>query len=429
MAFVKIPAGQGYAYFQEGAQGLEAISNPQTLRGLASGSIQATEQPTIAGGANRFSAIPQQTTRTLDGFQSTPPAVAPARSLGTVGDFQGGTQSPQQPPLSERLMNMLLEAQRIGTSKFKTASLNLQEQQADRVFQTSPGLIGASPSQQAQVRNASVSAIQPSINAADQLGQTFGEQLQGFGDQVKTVQSYLKQESDRQNQEREQAQNDIYNAITAFGPRFNEVVGKDVLKLAGWTNEAVTAAKEKLTSQELFKQRGEGFTLGEGEVRYADDGSVLAKGPPKTFAPKEGGGSAGGVASNRGARIIDAVDELLPKVSINTVGLQGYLKAHIPGTDAFDFASDLDTLKANIAFNELQEMRDASKTGGALGSIAVQELNLLEATLGSLNQGQSPENFIKNLNKIKTSVQNWERAMQQTSGGAGSQNTDPLEIR
>jgi hypothetical protein len=86
-------------------------------------------------------------------------------------------------------------------------------------------------------------------------------------------------------------------------------------------------------------------------------------------------------------------------------------------TDAYrNFKTELDTLKANIAFGELTAMREASKTGGALGSIAVQELELLESTLGGLNMTQSAENFNAQLSKVKNSIIRWQNAVNQSGG-------------
>ncbi|HBY54585.1 MAG TPA: hypothetical protein DEH15_19380 [Marinilabiliales bacterium] len=60
-------------------------------------------------------------------------------------------------------------------------------------------------------------------------------------------------------------------------------------------------------------------------------------------------------------------------------------------------------------------MRDASKTGGALGQIAVQELNFLQSVLGSLAIGQSTEQLKQNLAEIKQSVERWNNTSQETS--------------
>ena len=55
-------------------------------------------------------------------------------------------------------------------------------------------------------------------------------------------------------------------------------------------------------------------------------------------------------------------------------------------------------------------MREASKTGGALGQVSDNEGRLLAASLGSLDQAQSTEEFTKQLNKIKDSIIRWQAA-------------------
>lgn len=121
-------------------------------------------------------------------------------------------------------------------------------------------------------------------------------------------------------------------------------------------------------------------------------------------------------ATERAARTVQSVDELIGKVNQWTTGI-GSILARIPQTDARNFQAELDTLKANIAFNELTAMREASKTGGALGQVSNIELNLLQSALGALDTGQSPANIKNQLEKIKGSVQRWTAAA--TKGGGG----------
>uniref|UniRef100_A0A6H1ZM06 Uncharacterized protein n=1 Tax=viral metagenome TaxID=1070528 RepID=A0A6H1ZM06_9ZZZZ len=120
----------------------------------------------------------------------------------------------------------------------------------------------------------------------------------------------------------------------------------------------------------------------------------------------------------RGRRNLQSVDELLPRVSKKTVGIGSYANL-IRGTDAYNFKSDLDMLKSNIAFGELTAMREASKTGGALGQISDRENQLLAAALGSIDPGQSPEQFTKNLNKIKDSINRWYQAVGTSTSSTG----------
>jgi hypothetical protein len=99
---------------------------------------------------------------------------------------------------------------------------------------------------------------------------------------------------------------------------------------------------------------------------------------------------------------LSAIRDVKDKIGWNTAGVGGQVLGAIAGTDAADMSADIDTIKANIGFDRLQMMRDASKTGGALGGIAVQELNLLQSTIASLNAKQSPAHLKKNLEKVET---------------------------
>ena len=135
--------------------------------------------------------------------------------------------------------------------------------------------------------------------------------------------------------------------------------------------------------------------------------------PYDQVAARQSGGANGGQPSaysvERASRTISSVDKLMSKVNRWTTGM-GSVLAGIPETDARNFKAELDTLKANIAFNELTAMREASKTGGALGAVSDKEMNLLQSALGALDAGQSPENIRQQLQQIKESVQRWQSA-------------------
>lgn len=52
-------------------------------------------------------------------------------------------------------------------------------------------------------------------------------------------------------------------------------------------------------------------------------------------------------------------------------------------------------------------MRRESPTGGALGQVAVMELQMLQSVLSSLDAGQDSDMLTKNLKKVKTHYQNF----------------------
>lgn len=118
-------------------------------------------------------------------------------------------------------------------------------------------------------------------------------------------------------------------------------------------------------------------------------------------------------------RIIAKVDQALSKVGATTAGFGANLRS-IPGTTAKDLDTDLQTIKANLGFAELQAMRQASPTGGALGQVAVQELEALQATVASLDQKQSPAQLRQRLGDIRKHYEGWKGAVEQSveAGGA-----------
>jgi len=102
--------------------------------------------------------------------------------------------------------------------------------------------------------------------------------------------------------------------------------------------------------------------------------------------------------------MMGAIDRALATLDWDSTGLLGWATSSVPGTEAFKLKNFLATIKANIGFDALQAMREASPTGGALGQVAVQELVALQATLGSLDQAQSPQEIRRVLQNVKNIV-------------------------
>lgn len=84
-----------------------------------------------------------------------------------------------------------------------------------------------------------------------------------------------------------------------------------------------------------------------------------------------------------------------------TTGFLGGLSDGVGGTPAHDLQATLQTIKGNIGFDRLQQMRDASPTGGALGQVSEQEMATLQAVLGNLDQSQSREQLQRNLKRLQ----------------------------
>lgn len=80
-------------------------------------------------------------------------------------------------------------------------------------------------------------------------------------------------------------------------------------------------------------------------------------------------------------------------------GIPGTLP-NVPGMAGADAQAKLDTLKSQAAFTVLQAMRNASKTGGALGQVSDREELMLANNLAALQNSQSKQALQDNLQRI-----------------------------
>ncbi len=94
-------------------------------------------------------------------------------------------------------------------------------------------------------------------------------------------------------------------------------------------------------------------------------------------------------------RAISSLDGMMP-----VTGVIGSMTQGIPGTPAHNLEQTLTTIRANIGFDKLQAMREASPTGGALGQVSDFENTQLQAIYGSLAQSQSEPQFRYNLMRL-----------------------------
>ena len=91
------------------------------------------------------------------------------------------------------------------------------------------------------------------------------------------------------------------------------------------------------------------------------------------------------------------INDLQKMTDWTTAGPVAFFLKRVWGTDARVFSEMKETILANVGFDRLQEMRDSSKTGGALGNVSERELDALQKSIASLEQSQSPSALRKNL--------------------------------
>lgn len=91
----------------------------------------------------------------------------------------------------------------------------------------------------------------------------------------------------------------------------------------------------------------------------------------------------------------------------------GSMLSEIPGTEARDLKGTYDTIRSNLTFDRLQQMRNESPTGGAVGNASDADMRLLGATVASLDQGASKDKQLDSLARIEA---NYRRLRAQMNG-------------
>jgi hypothetical protein len=93
--------------------------------------------------------------------------------------------------------------------------------------------------------------------------------------------------------------------------------------------------------------------------------------------------------------------------SETATGIIGAVSGIVPQTPAYNLKRRLESIKANIGFDKLQAMRDASPTGGALGQVSERELNFLQSTITSLDPNMGDERLLAGLDKVRKHYEAW----------------------
>lgn len=159
----------------------------------------------------------------------------------------------------------------------------------------------------------------------------------------------------------------------------------------------------------------------------------IAQSQPKPMTPKEFAEYEGTLLENRKKKLdldqkenpkpttnlayteatLNAISDagnILERSGLPSTGFWGDKLQNIGGTNAADLRASVETIVSSIGFDKLQDMRDRSPTGGALGQVSERELAQLNASLGSLKQSQSKEQFKTNLMRVKDHYQKYYKA-------------------
>jgi hypothetical protein len=155
----------------------------------------------------------------------------------------------------------------------------------------------------------------------------------------------------------------------------------------------------------LIKDKKSGATIGAvpkdvaGEAREKAKGGFEGK-QPELFRKAD---AAMKDLERQHAIVGEDIDRALTMATSATTGFASLLSA-IPGTPAHQLLQTLNTIKANVGFDKLQAMREASPTGGALGQVTEFENRLLQSVFGALEQSQNADELKFNLRRLKQTL-------------------------
>jgi hypothetical protein len=100
-------------------------------------------------------------------------------------------------------------------------------------------------------------------------------------------------------------------------------------------------------------------------------------------------------------RDVDRALKLIDDSIIPAAGASAAASRYMPGTPAFNLDLQIDSIRARIGFDQLQNMRAASPTGGALGPVSDRENTLLQSVMGSLDIRQDTDILKENFKQIR----------------------------
>jgi len=142
------------------------------------------------------------------------------------------------------------------------------------------------------------------------------------------------------------------------------------------------------------------------EIEQAKENRIAAEDKAKKEAAARAVEATAAGAEESARIVTDAIAKAKKLVSPTSTGF-GSLLSGIPTSDARALEGQLNVVKANLGFDRLRQMREESKTGGALGSIAVKELERLEAAVATLDTGLKDKQLIDALDAVSTHYNNW----------------------
>ncbi len=99
--------------------------------------------------------------------------------------------------------------------------------------------------------------------------------------------------------------------------------------------------------------------------------------------------------------VTNEIDRAIELTDYTTAGVGGAVLRELPMTSARTLNNAITMVKSNLGFDRIQQMREESKTGGALGAVTEKEIDLLQSTVQRLDQLTDPAELRRALKVVK----------------------------
>jgi hypothetical protein len=194
-------------------------------------------------------------------------------------------------------------------------------------------------------------------------------------------------------------------------------VTADIENFQFYQQDEINAGRIPVAFQDWRLTKPASTTLNVNTGIKAPSGYMIDPNDPNAIVPIPGGAAATSVveddartASRDAAKLEDArflsdtigrAKDILTNDPFTTTGIVGSVAGFLPGTKRTDLEELLTTVAGNLGFEELQAIRNNSKTGGGVGALSDNELRILSSLQGSLSPNQSDEQLLLNLQNIQ----------------------------
>lgn len=196
----------------------------------------------------------------------------------------------------------------------------------------------------------------------------------------------------------------VFNTRAPAGMQLTELDGTPIITQGLSTKDAgirgLVKGEEERAKQDVILDM-------KPKITHATD---LASREAEKIINKPKADSSISASGTKTGMLKELIDKAKGQSSGWSTGLMAVATDFVPFSPAGKLSATLETIKSNIGFDKLQEMRDNSPTGGALGQVSEFENKLLQAVWGNLKTSVGKKQFEENLDLVEKQVdESWKR--------------------